>query len=355
MAYGTQDVKSLYEKYPYPSPFTGDSLIPDNVNMISSLFPGDDLANKKILDAGCGTGHRFLAVAKRYRKATCVGIDVTPSSLAIARKLAEKNRMQNMRFRQADLLNLDIDEKFDVIYSSGVIHHLENPERGLQGLSRLLKDDGVMIIWLYHSLGEHQRLLDRELLLTLSGDGSTDLQRRFEIMRALELKLEIRRYGSSSSQSKDEVNQNSIDADAYMHPIVNAYRFKEAIELFADADVDWVAANAVNMPERSVLINLEEVDSGLSDLVLKTGDLFDSPLLVESYRSVDKLAKLAVIELILKPTGLTVIAGKNSSFLKFGKRIEGNLVPLSLMKIAKSNLAAIESNSLKEDPGDFEF
>ncbi len=33
--YTTSDVKRMYERYPYPSPMAGDTLIADNVNMIS--------------------------------------------------------------------------------------------------------------------------------------------------------------------------------------------------------------------------------------------------------------------------------------------------------------------------------
>lgn len=52
-----RDVKEMYERYPYPSPILGDTLIPDNLNLITMLFPNDTLANKKIMAAGCGTGH----------------------------------------------------------------------------------------------------------------------------------------------------------------------------------------------------------------------------------------------------------------------------------------------------------
>ncbi len=320
----TKDVRDMYERYPYPSPYVGGSLILDNVNMISSLVSDQYMERKKILDAGCGTGHRLMAVARRYKKAKITGVDMTQASIEVAKKMAEKFGLGNVRFQAADLLDLNLGERFDIIYSSGVVHHLENPGKGLKNLCAHLSNSGIIIIWLYHSLGEHQRLLERELLLTLAGK---NLEERFKTMRALDLKLDKRRYGSSSSQKKDEVHQDSIDADAYMHPIVNAYRFHEAIELFANCEVDWLGINGINMQEESKLIDLGEVSKGdLLKLTVYSGNLFQSEELRTKYLSLDPLARLKIIELILKPTGFTMVAGRNDSYLKLGERIKGNII-----------------------------
>ena len=62
----TRSVKQMYEQHPYPSPVAGDSLITDLANAVGFLFKGDDLAGWRILDAGCGTGHRLAGFASRY-------------------------------------------------------------------------------------------------------------------------------------------------------------------------------------------------------------------------------------------------------------------------------------------------
>jgi SAM-dependent methyltransferase len=351
-----ENVKNMYEKYPYPSPLLGDSLILDNVNMVSMLFTDQHLEYKKVLDAGCGTGHRLMALARRYKKAKIVGIDMTDASLGVAKKLAEKHGIKNVNFRKADILSLDLNEKFDIIYSSGVVHHLENPGKGLRNLCAHLSDHGVIIIWLYHPLGEHQRLLDRELLLTLAGEDNNNLEEKYAIMRGLNLYLEKHRYGTSSSQRKVEVDQNSIDADAYMHPIVYAYRFQQAFELFADCGLDWLEIDSINMIDHSKLIDLDEVSTGhLKKLCVHSGDLFKSGMLKKKYQAANKQTKLKIIELLLKPTGFTVVAGKYNSYLGLGKRVECNIIENALPGKEDTNQLHVNSHIPESTYTGFEF
>ncbi|MFZ0717878.1 class I SAM-dependent methyltransferase, partial [Mycobacterium sp.] len=129
------------------------------------MFGDDELAGKRILDAGCGTGQRLLAVAKSYPKAQFVGLDMTAASIAVAEDLSRRHGIRNVEFCRSELLDFSPGCTFDVILSIGVVHHLENPSRGIQFLTSLLSETGVLILWLYHALGEHQRLLDRDTLL----------------------------------------------------------------------------------------------------------------------------------------------------------------------------------------------
>ena len=77
-----------------------------------------DLEGKRILDAGCGSGHRLLGVAKCYPKARLWGFDMTSSSLDTAKRLAQKHKLTNVRFVQGDLLNFQLDQEFDIIVST---------------------------------------------------------------------------------------------------------------------------------------------------------------------------------------------------------------------------------------------
>ena len=51
---------------------------------------------------------------------------------------------------QADILDIElIDRKFDIIESSGVLHHMEKPLIGWEKLTKCLKSGGLMRIALY--------------------------------------------------------------------------------------------------------------------------------------------------------------------------------------------------------------
>jgi 2-polyprenyl-3-methyl-5-hydroxy-6-metoxy-1,4-benzoquinol methylase len=322
----TRGTKQLYERYPYPSPVSGDSLIRDLTNAIEVLFPAQEFEGWNILDAGCGSGHRLLNMAKRYPKAKFAGVDLSASSLRVAAQLARKSETANVTFQQANLLELNLPQKYQLIVSTGVIHHLCDPQLGLKRVYKCLAADGVMYAWFYHSFGEFQRLLDRELVRLLWGPEQTDFQEGIAIMEDLRLNLPTEQYGTKTSNpSERDVNQLSINTDAYLHPIVNAYRFDEVIEMFKNAGADWTAINGINLEGSSRLIDLDHV-SEFPHLCVSDSDILKTDRLKEKFQRLDRRAKLRATELSLRPTGFGILAGNKESFRRCGDRIVHNTI-----------------------------
>lgn len=322
-----EQVKALYSAWPYPSRVAGDALIYDLANLFHVLLPKEMLRGIKVLDAGCGSGHRLVGLAKRFPNAEFWGVDMTEESLEVARDLAVRHGVTNVRFVCQSLPHLDLAETFDIVTATGVIHHLEDPAAGLANLCRLLAPDGIISLWLYHAVGEFNRLTQRELLRTL-WTSDMDPAIGFTLMRELGFSLDKHQYSSSSSATQGGADDiEAIDVDAYMHPIVHAYRFCEAIELFADCNVDWVAVNGVNLPGESKLVDLAEQAGNLRPLCLPIPTLLNKESLLR-YRNLDKAGKLRVIELLARPTGFTLLAGKGNALSKLGPRVQGNHVPM---------------------------
>ena len=159
--YISEKVKSQYEKNPYPrwtinkyfqrpiSPFNifiNNEIKPNSIN--HSTRDGEI----KVLIAGCGTGQHILN-AQRYRNSFTTGIDLSLNSLGYAQRKISEFRIKNVELIQMDILEINLlKEKFDLIECSGVLHHMQNPEKGLQQLLSVLKNNGYLKLGLYSKI-----------------------------------------------------------------------------------------------------------------------------------------------------------------------------------------------------------
>lgn len=109
-------------------------------------FNPKDLEGKLVLDAGCGGG-RFIAYLRQYG-AEVVGVDLL--SFALMRCAKRYPHDSTAHFIQASLYHLPFKESsFDYIYSLGVLHHTPDPKAAFINLTRYLRKDGKIAIWVY--------------------------------------------------------------------------------------------------------------------------------------------------------------------------------------------------------------
>jgi SAM-dependent methyltransferase/uncharacterized protein YbaR (Trm112 family) len=127
-------------------------MLPDyesNFRWYFERFPLDSFAGKRILDAGCGTGRHTFHMA-RSGAAEVVAMDFS-QAIEVA---AHNNRENpNTHFVQADIYHPPFPpERFDFVYSLGVLHHLPDPEKGFRALLPLLSAGEYINIYLYWNL-----------------------------------------------------------------------------------------------------------------------------------------------------------------------------------------------------------
>lgn len=94
-----------------------------------------------VLDAGCGTGRVAIELARRGVEV--VGVDVDDSMLATARRLEP-----TVRWVCADLVDLDLDRRFDVVVMAGNVLLFTPPGTTaavVDGCARHLARDGVLV------------------------------------------------------------------------------------------------------------------------------------------------------------------------------------------------------------------
>lgn len=162
-------VRGQYEQSPYPRWIT--LLRPPATTLADALpkrrFGGDAGAGPRtpsILIAGCGTGQHPLQTAMMFPACEVVAIDLSQASLAYAARMAERFSVRNLRFLQADILELGSwPRRFDLVESSGVLHHMKDPLEGWRVLAGLLRDGGTMKVGLYSRSARKRFQAAREL------------------------------------------------------------------------------------------------------------------------------------------------------------------------------------------------
>ncbi|GHD61944.1 hypothetical protein GCM10017083_50020 [Thalassobaculum fulvum] len=149
-------VRAQYEENPYPRWLSIDRRPPRALaEHLQRVLPGAPTADLpepplRILVAGCGTGRHAIQTARRYRDCSVLAVDLSRRSLAYAKRMARDLGVPNITFGQADILALGGHaERFDLIESSGVLHHMAYPLNGWGALRGLLAPGGLMRIALY--------------------------------------------------------------------------------------------------------------------------------------------------------------------------------------------------------------
>lgn len=105
---------------------------------IKDLFDGE--SELRILEAGCGQKWPLDLNGIKYK---LTGIDLDEEAL----KIRKNNRKDLDETIVADLQHFDLgNRKFDVIYNSFVLEHVENAELVLENLHGLLKSGGLLIL-----------------------------------------------------------------------------------------------------------------------------------------------------------------------------------------------------------------
>ena len=149
-------VQAQYEENPFPRWNILAKPRPSTVaGRLRSIFPDfqppEILENPcKILIAGSGTGHQPITEALLYPDCLLTALELSIASLAYAQRKARQYEVRNIEFRQGDILDVrDLNQEFDVIECTGVLHHMADPLAGWRALFSCLAPGGVMKIALY--------------------------------------------------------------------------------------------------------------------------------------------------------------------------------------------------------------
>ncbi len=172
----SKEVKNQYELNPYPRWRYNSYAKENKLNFLSvinsEIYPNKitsnsaQLQNKKIniLIAGCGTGIQILE-ASRYSNCEITAIDLSNSSISYAKRKVDEYGLKNINFIEMDLLELtSLNQRFDLIECSGVLHHMNDPTKGLLNLFNVLEPNGFLKLGLYSKYAREEILKARDLI-----------------------------------------------------------------------------------------------------------------------------------------------------------------------------------------------
>lgn len=148
-------VRRQYEEHPYPRWQAAPASRRAELRQRLEGLPGIDRAALPpaplaVLIAGCGTGYEAIDMARMDASLSITAIDLSRASLAFARRRADELGVTNIVFLHGDILALDrLGETFAVATSTGVLHHMADPDAGLASIAAALRPGGVVRLALY--------------------------------------------------------------------------------------------------------------------------------------------------------------------------------------------------------------
>ncbi|MDG1478551.1 MAG: class I SAM-dependent methyltransferase [Myxococcota bacterium] len=154
----TEKIREMYELFPYPAGGVTMRLGADARLLLSyGKRTRQSRGPLHVLDAGCGRGIGLLGCAVLQPDVQFLGIDINRVALKEAADQAAARGLKNVRFMECDLMTLEgltvPEGGFDIIYSSGVLHHLSDPAQGLRKLKTVCAPHGLISFMVYASYG----------------------------------------------------------------------------------------------------------------------------------------------------------------------------------------------------------
>ncbi len=135
-------VKKIYDFYSDFYDFVFSWIL--NPHLKYAISQQDFKEGQKILEIGIGTG---ISLKNYPSFCRIYGIDISSGMLEKAIRRVERHSIKNVELKVMDATALEFpDRSFDYVVAAFVISVCENPERMLEEMVRVLKDDGRIIL-----------------------------------------------------------------------------------------------------------------------------------------------------------------------------------------------------------------
>jgi SAM-dependent methyltransferase len=292
---GEQSIRALYESKPYPGLGDKPKDTGNWVRPIRHLLPKGEL---RYLDAGCGTGHSVVGMAKAFPEWRYHAMDISRPSLDIAVQLAERFGVE-VQYGQGSYLDpLPFSGPFDLIACFGSIVVCQDPVRAIRNLLNYLSADGILMLWLYCKEGHEPRMVTKEILSVFEPDVFQH-QRRFQLYRELK---EKQRPGPISFLL--DLSLRRVLRAAHNRLLPEHFRRQSFEYDYTEPDQLWTDNFCIPFEHHHNVLDLKVLAeaSGLDVFLLTGQGREDLDLLPaawrEPFRKLDKWSKWRLMELL---------------------------------------------------------
>jgi SAM-dependent methyltransferase len=235
-------VREFYTSHPYPPPV-------EDLDRFREVWQDENLhrsefhllwpdkkyrADLNVLVAGCGTW-QAAKHALCHPAARVVGIEVSPTSLKHTEKLKQKYRLTNLETRQLPIESVnELDERFDLIVCTGVLHHLADPDAGLRALRSVLRPEGAMYLMVYAPYGRAGVYMLQEYCQRLGiGTSEQEINDLTSVLQGLPPHHPLL---STLRGSRDSLRADAL-VDALLNPRDRAYSVPQLLDFIERNDL----------------------------------------------------------------------------------------------------------------------
>lgn len=226
-------VLQMYMAHPYPNYSAIERRQIFAAELCRYRFLGLEpfLRNARVIDVGCGTGHRVMPMAHHFGAREYVGLDHSAASLEVARQLKDELGYDGATLVEGDIFRLPYpDESFDVVISQGVLHHTSDPFLGFQELVRVCRPGGFVNVYVYNKWNHWRHNLQKRRVDRLAGP---DLEAKFTVAHRL--------YGTKPVEDMTPAEIAGF-YDQYCHPHKSDHTVGETLRWFDAEGLDYWGA-----------------------------------------------------------------------------------------------------------------